>query len=439
MPFRPFAALFVSLTMLLAASDACAEARPVIVVGIDGFRADYLARGVTPTLSRLAVEGVQAEGGMKPSFPSVTFPNFYTLATGRHPDHHGLVHNTMRDPDLPDRTFALRDRAEVMDRVWYDDAEPIWVTAEKAGLRTATLFWPGSEAPIRGVRPTYWLPFEQTVPSLARVNILLGWFTLPVEERPRLATLYFDVVDSAGHHFGPEVPETDAALTEVDTAVAALLAGLEARGIEADLVIVADHGMAAISGERLVFLDDHIDASAVRITTEGPVLSLDALPGREAEVEAGLLGEHDHMECWRKGEVPERLAYGRHRRVPAIICLAEMGWVIGSRARTDPARVLGGAHGYDNAAPEMRALFIAHGPAFAGGPDCPTRTASISSRFWRGCWVSPPRPAMVAWKTPRPPLWTRSAQPDAGRARLSGAGALLVSRRRAGMLVFQPH
>jgi predicted AlkP superfamily pyrophosphatase or phosphodiesterase len=367
MSVRSLAVLFASLTLLLGAPGARAQERPVILVGIDGFRADYLDRGVTPTLSRLAAEGVRAEGGMRPSFPSVTFPNFYTLVTGLHPDRHGLVYNMMRDPDLPDRTFTLRDRAEVMDRVWYDAAEPIWVTAEKAGLRTATLFWPGSEAAIGGVRPTYWLPFEQTVPSLARVNILLGWFTLPIEERPRLATLYFDIVDSAGHRYGPGAPETDAALTEADAAVAALLAGLEARGIEADLVIVADHGMAPVSGERVVFLDDRIDVSAVRGSTEGPVASLDPLPGREAEVEAALLGAGEHMACWRKAEIPERLAYGRNPRIPAIVCLAETGWLIGSRARTDPANIRGGAHGYDNAAPEMRALFIGHGPSFAPG------------------------------------------------------------------------
>lgn len=367
MSCRPLAVLFASLSMLLGASGAGAQERPVILIGIDGFHPDYLDRGVTPTLSRLAAEGVRAEGGMRPSFPSVTFPNFYTLVTGLHPDRHGLIHNTMRDPGLPDRTFALRNRAEVMDRVWYDAAEPIWVTAEKAGLRTATMFWPGSEAAIGGVRPTYWLPFEQTVPSLARVNILLGWFTLPVEERPRLATLYFDIVDSAGHRYGPGAPETDAALTEADTAVAALLAGLEARGIGADLVIVADHGMAAISGERVVFLDDLIDVSAVRISTEGPVATLDPLPGREAEVASALLGAREHMACWRKAEVPERLAYGRNPRVPAIVCLAETGWLIGSRDRMDPANIRGGAHGYDNAAPEMRALFIGHGPSFAPG------------------------------------------------------------------------
>lgn len=371
MPLRPFALLFLCLAAMLAAPAARAQERPVILIGFDGFRADYLERGLTPTLSRLAAEGARAGGGMKPSFPSVTFPNFYTLATGRHPDHHGLVYNSMQDPGLPGRIFTLGNRVEVMDRVWYDDAEPIWVTAEKAGLRTATLFWPGSEARIGGVRPTYWLPFEQSVPSTARVNMLLGWFTLPADERPRLATIYFDILDTAGHRFGPDSPEVNAALADADAAIALLLEGLKARGVEANLVIVADHGMAAISGERVVMLDDQLDPSAFTVTALGPVASLDPTPGREAEVERALLGAAPHHQCWRKGDLPARLAYGTHRRIPAIVCLAETGWLVGTRARTDPANIRGGAHGYDNAAPEMRALFIAHGPAFVPGTRLP--------------------------------------------------------------------
>ena len=350
---------------------AAAADRPVILVGIDGFRADYLDRGLTPTLSRLAAEGAQAEGGMRPSWPSVTFPNFYTLATGLHPDHHGVVNNTMRDPNLPGRRFSLGNRAEVMDRVWYDAGQPIWVTAETAGVRTATVFWPGSEAAVRGVRPSYWIPYEKSVPSVARINILLAWLSLPVDERPRLATVYFDVLDTVGHDAGPDAPETNAVLADIDAAVKALVDGLERQGIEADLVIVADHGMAGVSGERIVFLDDRVDAAAFTVNSLGPVATLDPVPGREAEVEAALLGASPHMECWRKGEIPARLAYGTHPRIPAIVCLGETGWTLGTRERTDPARIHGGAHGFDNIAPEMRALFIAHGPAFVPGVRLP--------------------------------------------------------------------
>lgn len=366
MPHRLTAGL-VALILLLGAGNALAQERPVILIGIDGFRADYLQRGVTPTLSRLADEGATAPDGMRPSFPSVTFPNFYTLVTGLHPDHHGLVNNTMQDPDLPGRTFSLGNRAEVMDGIWYAEGEPIWVTAENAGIRTATMFWPGSEAAIRGVRPSYWIPFEQSVPSNARVNIVLGWMTLPPGERPDLVTLYFDVVDSAGHRFGPDSVEVNETLSQVDAAVALLLDGLAARGIEADLVIVADHGMAPIDASRIVYLDDVVDPAAIRTYGLGPVATLDPVPGREAEVTAALTAPTPHMTCAPKAELPERLAFGTHRRIPSIVCLAETGWYIGTRERTDPARVRGGAHGYDSTDPAMRALFIAWGPSFTAG------------------------------------------------------------------------
>jgi predicted AlkP superfamily pyrophosphatase or phosphodiesterase len=377
---RPFHLLTLALSFWLAScaaapggaapaaqTGASGAQRTVILIGIDGFRADYLQRGVTPNLSRLAREGATARGGMQPSFPSITFPNFYTLATGMHPDRHGLVSNSMEDPALPGRTFKLSDRAEVMDRVWYEDGEPIWVTAERAGVRSGTLFWPGSEAPVRDVRPTYWLPFEQSLPTQGRVNMLLGWLTLPAAERPRFLTLYFDVVDTVGHRRGPDSPELNAALGEVDGAIGKLLEGLQARQIDADLVIVADHGMAAVSPQRVTMLDDVLDVSALRLIGGGPVAGVVPVAGREREVEAALLKPHPHMSCWRKAEIPARLAYGRHRRVPPILCVAKTGWLISTRATFNAAYASGGAHGYDNADLLMRALFIGHGPSFRAG------------------------------------------------------------------------
>lgn len=362
--------LLLLAAVLALAAPAHAQTNPertVILIGIDGFRADYLDRGLTPTLSRLAAEGAIADGGMRPSFPTVTFPNFYTLATGLHPDHHGLVYNTMTDPDLPGRTFRMSARDEVMDPVWWDGGEPIWVTAERAGITSATLFWPGSEARVRGTRPTYWLPFEQSLSSRGRVNILLRWLQLPPEERPRLATLYFDIVDTQGHHYGPDSAEVNASLEEVDAAITVLLEGLAAQGMEADLVIVADHGMAATSPERVVWLDDWVAAEAIDAFTYGPVAFVDPQPGREAELEAALAGRIDHLTCWRKADIPARLNYGTHRRVSDVVCLADLGWTVGVRGVLDPARVRAGTHGFDNAEADMRALFIGWGPSFRAG------------------------------------------------------------------------
>ena len=357
----------IPLVLAFCALAGPVLAGPVILIGIDGFRADYLDRGLTPTLSRLASEGAMAEDGMRPSFPSVTYPNFYTLVTGRHPDHHGLVYNRMRDPELPGRTFSLGNRQEVMDPVWWDDAEPVWVTAERQGLKTSVLFWPGSEAAIHGVRPRDWLPFEQSISSRARANITLGWFTTPAEDWPDFAAVYFDIVDTQGHHFGPDSPELNAALAEVDEAVRVLVDGLAARGIEADIVAVADHGMAATSSERIVWLDDWIAAAAVDVFTYGPLAFVDPLPGRDAELETALERDPGHMDCWRREDIPARFAYGTHRRISQVVCLADLGWTVGVRGHLDPARVRAGSHGFDPEAPQMQAVFIAHGPSFRPG------------------------------------------------------------------------
>lgn len=339
-------------------------ARPlVILVSIDGFRPDYLDPAVTPTLSRLAAEG--ASGAMKPSFPTVTFPNHYTLVTGLHPDHHGIVGNNMLDDELG--AFSLRNREAVIDRRWWDDGEPIWVTAEKAGIRTGTMFWPGSEADVRGVRPTYWEVFDQSMPGDARVDRLLSWLDKPQAERPQLTTLYFDLVDTMGHRHGPDAAETRDALTQTDASVGRLMEGLASRGLadKAVVIVVSDHGMAATSPDRVTYLDDFMDVSAIETVYSGPVGFFNAREGRHDEVKDRLVGKHEKMECWAKADIPARLALGTHRRVADFVCLSAPNWLIGTRDRL--VTRAGGAHGYDNDWSQMHALFIAHGPGVVRG------------------------------------------------------------------------
>ncbi|WP_292054587.1 MULTISPECIES: ectonucleotide pyrophosphatase/phosphodiesterase [unclassified Brevundimonas] len=335
----------------------------VILVSIDGFRAEYLNRGITPNLSRLAAEG--ASGAMKPSFPTVTFPNHYTLVTGLHPDHHGIVGNNMRDAELG--SFSLGNRAAVTDRRWWDDGEPIWVTAEKQGIVTGTMFWPGSEADVRGVRPTHWAVFDQSMPGDVRVDRLLEWLDLPQEQRPRLNTLYFDLVDTMGHRHGPDSAEVTEAIVSTDASIGRLMEGLKARGLDKNAVVlvVSDHGMAATSPDRVSYLDERVAADALNVVYSGPVAFVNAAPGRDAEVASAIVGKHDHYECWRKADIPARFALGTHRRVTDFVCLAENGWLVGTsdRRMTRP----GGAHGYDNEWSDMHAIFIAHGKGVAAG------------------------------------------------------------------------
>lgn len=341
--------------------QAAQTTRPdlVILVSIDGFSPDYLGKGQTPVLDGLVAGG--AFGSMRPSFPSVTFPNHYTLVTGLHPDHHGVVGNRFTDAQFGAFTMASKESG------FWDQGEPIWVTAEKAGVRTGTMFWPGSEVEIHGVRPSQWAPFDQGMPGDARVDRLLSWLDLPLDQRPKLETLYFDIVDTAGHRNGPDSAETRAAAASVDASMARLIEGLKARGLydRTMLVVVSDHGMAATSPDRVVWIDNIIDPAALKIGYGGAVLTADPAPGREAEVQQKLVGRHPHMECWNKADVPARLVYGSNPRVAQIVCLIETGWLTATRDR--PVTRAGGAHGYDNQAPEMAAIFIAHGPGVVAG------------------------------------------------------------------------
>jgi predicted AlkP superfamily pyrophosphatase or phosphodiesterase len=361
---------FLLLVLLAAVLAGCATLPPpqerplVVLISIDGFRPDYLGRGVTPTLSRLAADG--ASGVMRPAFPTKTFPNHYTLVTGLPPDRHGIVENTMEDHDIPGVTFRMSNREAVQDGRWWDGAEPVWIAAERAGIVTAPVFWPGSEASIRGVRPRHWRPFDQSVPSNARVDHLLALLDLPRAERPGFATLYLDVVDTAGHDHGPDAAAVNPALTEADAAVGRLLAGLRARGRRANLVVVSDHGMAPVSAQRRLFIEDIAPAGSYRVLSGGAFMTLYPAPGRGAELERAVVGNRPHLECWRRSEIPARYRYGRHRRVAPIFCLPETGWTI-TRRDFRPAKPELGNHGFDPFSPEMAAIFIGHGPAFVPG------------------------------------------------------------------------
>ena len=343
-----------------------------ILVSIDGFRPDYLDRGVTPNLSELAAGGVSAS--MRPSFPSVTFPNHWTLVTGKVPDHHGIVGNRLEDPARPGETFTMASD----DPFWWNAAEPIWVTAEKAGVRTATMFWPGanvgwggtiipdSHGAIRdATRPKDWQQFNQAVTGASRVDAVIDWMRRPEATRPRFVTLYFDTVDSAGHANGPQAAATTQAVADVDVQIGRLVQGLRELRQPANLVIVADHGMAATDSTRTIPLDRVANVTDYRLLESGPYATLFPVAGREAALEAALLRPHPHMTCWRKNAVPARFRYGGNPRIPPYVCLAEPGWLILKSATADAFQ--GGAHGYDNRAPDMAALFIASGPAFVGG------------------------------------------------------------------------
>lgn len=356
--------LIAALVLTPFAASAKNTQRPVtVLVGIDGFRADYLERGVTPRLAALARDG--ATGPMRPSFPTKTFPNHYSLVTGKRPDRNGIVGNSMIDPRRPGIMFSLGNAGQALDPFWWSEAEPVWITAERAGIRTATMFWPGSEVAYGTTRPSDWLRYDQNIGNVQRVNMLIDWLRRPAAIRPRFATIYFDTVDTAGHRFGPDSAEVNTALAEVDARIGELVDGAAKLGVALNLVIVADHGMRATDDTRVIQLDTLIDRPSYIAVETGPYAAIEPVTGTDERVAQALLVPHEHMTCTRKADLPERLHWGSNPRVAAIICIAEAGWTILSGPPQYPVK--GGAHGYDNADPEMLALFIVRGPAFAKG------------------------------------------------------------------------
>jgi len=253
--------------------------------------------------------------------------------------------------------------------MWWG-GEPIWVTAERAGLVTAAMFWPGTEAPIGGILPRHWKPYDDAVPAAARVDQVLAWLDLPPAERPSFITLYFSDADDAGHDFGPDSPQVRDAIVRLDQQLGRLLDGLRRRSLldRINLVLVSDHGMAAVSAERVIVLDDYISLDDVEVVDMNPLLGLIPRPGRDEAVYQALLNAHPRLQVYRRDTMPARWQY-THARVPPIFGVADEGWQVLRRVTLEGIRsgqiLSGGQHGYDPAsAASMRALFIAAGPSF---------------------------------------------------------------------------
>ena len=341
----------------------------VILIGFDGWRWDYHMKAPAPNLRSLMARGVRAEG-LIPSFPSKTFPNFYTIVTGLYPGHHGIVANTIKDPKT-ERRFAMSNRDEVSDPMWWG-GEPIWVGVERAMQSAASMFWVGSEAPVQGVYPRFWKAYDEDVPGNDRVDQVLAWLDLPPAERPTFITLYFEDPDTTGHDHSPESPEMREAIMRTDAYLGRLLRGLEARSLvdRVNLVVVSDHGMAEINNERVVVLDDYISLDDVDVVDINPTLGLFPKPGREDAVYRALEKAHPRLRVYRRSQTPPQWHYRDHPRIPPLVGVVDEGWQLLRRNTVldiVARRVIAdrGSHGYDPArAPSMRGVFVAAGPAF---------------------------------------------------------------------------
>ena len=341
----------------------------VILISLDGFRWDYLSKTDTPNLDILVENGVISES-LIPVFPSKTFPNHLSIVTGCYPENHGILSNNMYDQEWDAEYYIGENSDPVKDGRWYD-AEPIWVTAEKQGKLTGTYFWPGSEAEINGTRPSYYGVYDGNISREDRVQKILEWIDLPKQSRPVFMTLYFSDVDSWGHNIGPDAIGMNSIIKEIDESIGLLVSGLNKREIldNINIIITSDHGMAGLSRDRVIFLDDYININDVRMVDWSPVAMI--LPEDDSIVStySALYDAHPQMSVFKKEDVPARLHFNNHRRIPPIICIAADGWSISDRDYFDenPYSFTGGTHGYEPINKSMHGIFIASGPELKRG------------------------------------------------------------------------
>ncbi|WP_405235006.1 alkaline phosphatase family protein [Lentisalinibacter orientalis] len=342
----------------------------VVLVSIDGFGRDFRDKTETPALDELTATGISATS-LVPVYPTLTFPNHYSIATGLYPADHGLVANHFPAAD-GGSWYRMYDRDAVQDGSWYG-GDPLWVVAEQNDMLTAAFFFVGTEADIEGIRPTYWYPYDGSVPGETRVDQVLDWLALPAPGRPHLVTLYFDEVDLAAHRSGPDSAETRAAIRRVDGHLGRLLEGIERLPV-ADrvfVIVVSDHGQLATDRTALPYvLSDHVDLTGVT-TRDGSShlnLWLDAHDAaRAAAIRDRVNATWEHGRAWLRTESPA------HWRVPDddarfadIVLMAEPGHTVVSRPDR-VARIKAGNHGWDPSVPAMHGIFAARGPGLPAG------------------------------------------------------------------------
>jgi predicted AlkP superfamily pyrophosphatase or phosphodiesterase len=334
----------------------------VILISIDGNRFDYAEREKAPTLMKLSREGVRSKGLIS-IYPSLTFPNHYSLVTGLTAEHHGLIGNHFYDP-VRKEEYRMNDSKAVRDGTWYGGS-PVWSTAAKNKMVTVSYFWVGSESEIRGQRPHEFYLFDHAVSIDARIDQAIAWLKRPELNRPHLITLYFSEVDSAGHKFGPESKEVKDALLAVDAGIGRLVKEGDALGLPINYIVVSDHGMQAVNPAKdMRVMDDLISQTDFKVMGGGAQMYLYALnPTAVKPTFANLKKAQKNFRVYLKKDIPARYGFKKHRVIPDILIDAQIPYTVGFSSRLKNAKP-GGAHGWDPSEKNMWGTFIARGPAF---------------------------------------------------------------------------
>ena len=350
--------------MFLTLLSANKNDQYVLLISFDGFRADYIDWYDTPNFDQIKLNGVKAKS-LKPVFPTKTFPNHYSIATGMYVENHGLIGNQFFDKKL-NEFYQMKDREKVEDKRFYG-GEPIWSTAEKQGLKTASYFWVGSEAQAGGHYPSIWKKYDQKQSFDARIDSVIKWFEKPIKNRPRLVMLYFHEPDNTGQKYGPRSKENKLMVESVDRTIGNILNKLKTLTIykKLNVILVSDHGMTEIDKTKKIVLSKYIDTKKIKMEGSGAYTLLYSDENNEIEKSYLKLKQLSNIDVYKKENIPDKWRFKRHHRIKDILIVAKEGWTIlkdnleGSYYFYSKA-----AHGYDNDLQSMQAIFFAQGPAF---------------------------------------------------------------------------
>ena len=361
---------------LLAQQNASSQLdKPyVILISLDGFRYDYVERFQPPNLMEFIQNGVAAES-MIPSYPTKTFPNHYTIATGMTPENHGLVANTFIDPERKD-LYKIGKREAVEDGTWYSGM-PLWVNAEKNGMLSASYFFVGSEADVQGVRPSYYYRYKHTTPNIERVQQVLDWLNLPAEQRPHMITLYFSTMDDIGHRVGPQADEElRSALFELDEVLGTLFDGVKKTGLPVNTILVSDHGMQGVPVEKMIPQEMLENEELYEIAHNGTFSLVYLKEGvRKRKVYRYLKKREAHFSVYKKQDFPYYTANQSNKRLGDLIVMTDFPYYFkGTRAIGFARKNNGerGEHGFPPEHKTMHAIFYAQGPTLKQGLKIPS-------------------------------------------------------------------
>ena len=374
MKMRRLINLVLLMAMLPWQAWAAGRDTYTVIISLDGLRWDYLDTYDVPFMQQLAREGVKAV--MQPSFPSKTFPNHYTLATGLTPDHHGIITNTFWDRERGVE-FSLGNK-DTRSKGYYYGGDPVWLTAKHQGVKTATVFWVGSDVAIQGEHPSYWLDYQTESAKMgyeARVDEIIRLLRLPEKDRPHLVMAYFEEPDRSGHSYGPMHRLTRHAIEDMDLLLSKLWARIQMLPIasQVNLIITGDHGMTSVDPKRFVDIDDVLPKHWYeRFCNDYPTLIYASAPQYIDSICDALQGV-DHIRAWRKADLPAYLGYGTNKNMGDVVVLPDVGWLFADK----PSKKQRGSHGFDHTAADMQVGFRAVGPDFKVGYEKPDRFRNV--------------------------------------------------------------